>query len=145
MEEQEEPVRAAVTLAVVYGLRRSEICGLRWDDVDFENNASHIRHTVTEFSGTVYENNDTKTKTSRRDLYLVPDIADYLNRLLQAQKQSGIYSGKVCVHLDGRMVKPEYCTRVTMRFLRNCGYFCHNILICLFTDFIGVDTKSSHE
>ena len=109
-------------MAVIYGLRRSEICGLRWEDIDFENSAIHIRNTVTEFSGTVYEVNDTKTKTSRRDLYLVPDIADYLKELQQTQKQSGIYSGKVCVHLDGRMVKPEYCTRVTMRFLRSCGY-----------------------
>ena len=122
LEKQEEPVRAAVTLALVYGLRRSEICGLRWEDIDFENTVIHIRHTVTEFSGAVYENNDTKTKTSCRDLYLVPDIADYLSELLQTQKDSGIYSGKVCVHLDGRMVKPEYCTRVTMRFLRNSGY-----------------------
>ncbi len=122
LEEQPEPMRAAVTLAVVYGLRRSEICGLRWEDIDFENNVLHIRNTVTEFSGTVYEVEDTKTKTSCRDLYLVPDMAEYLNYLLQVQKQHGIYSGKVCVHLDGRMVKPEYCTRVTMRFLRNCGY-----------------------
>ena len=49
-------------------------------------------------------------------------MAEYLNYLLQTQKQHNIYSGKVCVHLDGRMVKPEYCTRVTMRFLRSCGY-----------------------
>ena len=30
-----EPIRTAMILAITYGLRRSEICGLRWIDVDF--------------------------------------------------------------------------------------------------------------
>ena len=122
LEQQPEPIRAAVTLAVIYALRRSEICGLRWDDIDFENSVIHIRNTVTEFSGTVYEVEDTKTRTSCRDLYLIPETAAYLKELLQNQRQSGIYSGKVCVHLDGHMVKPEYCSRACMRFLKSCGY-----------------------
>ena len=122
LEKQPEPVRAAVTLAVIYGLRRSEICGLRWEDIDFENSTIHIRNTVTEYSGTVYEVEDTKTKTSRRDLYLVPDVADYLKSLLQTQKENGIFSGKVCVHLDGREVKPSYCTSACERFVKACGY-----------------------
>lgn len=122
LEEQPEPIRAAVTLAVICGLRRSEICGLRWEDIDFENNIIHIRNTVTQFAGTIYEVEATKTKTSCRDLYLIPFVGGYLKALLQAQRQSGIYSGKVCVHLDGRKVQPEYCTRACMRFLKACGY-----------------------
>ena len=122
LEEQAEPIKAAVTLAVVCGLRRSEICGLRWKDIDFENNILHIRNTVTDYAGTLYENEETKTKTSRRALYLIPAVADYLKALLHTQEQSGIYNGKVCVHLNGREVKPAYCTNACERFLKACGY-----------------------
>ena len=122
LEEQAEPIKAAVTLAVVCGLRRSEICGLRWKDIDFENNIIHIRNTVTDYAGTLYENEETKTKTSRRDLYLIPAVADYLKALVYTQEQSGIYNGKVCVHLNGREVKPAYCTNACERFLKACGY-----------------------
>lgn len=62
LEEPEGPVRAAVMLAVILDLRRSEICGLRWGDVEFESKAIRIRNAVTEFSGTVYEVEDTKTR-----------------------------------------------------------------------------------
>lgn len=122
LETQPEPIRAAVTLAVVYGLRRSEICGLRWGDVDFENNIIHIRNTVTEYSGTVYEAETTKTKASRRDLYMIASTADYLQALKEEQAKSGIYNGKVCVHLNGHDVKPEYISRASIRFLKSCGY-----------------------
>ena len=44
LAEQQEPTRAAVVLALMYGLRRSEICGLRWEDVDFESQQIQIRN-----------------------------------------------------------------------------------------------------
>ena len=34
-------------LAAFYGLRRSEIVGLKWDAIDFAGNTLTIRHTVT--------------------------------------------------------------------------------------------------
>ena len=122
LETQPEPIRAAVTLAVVYGLRRSESCGLRWEDVDIQNNIIHIRNTVTEYSGTVYEAETTKTKASRRDLYMIASTVDYLQTLKEEQTKSGIYNGKVCVHLNGHDVKPEYISRASIRFLKKCGF-----------------------
>ena len=122
LDKQPEPVRAGVTLAVVCGLRRSEICGLRWSDVDFENNVLHVRNTVTEYSGVIYETEATKTRASCRDLYLIEHTANYLKQLKDDQKQKGCYTGKVCAHTDGRVVKPEYMTRACMRFLKGCGF-----------------------
>ena len=122
LTEQQEPLRAAVTLALGYGLRRSEICGLRWEDVDFENKQIHIRNTTTEYRGTYYEVEATKTPASCRDLCFVPGTEDYFLKLLSKQKQSGSYTGKVCAHTDGRLVRPEYVTRLCQRFLKSCGY-----------------------
>jgi integrase len=42
----EEPLRSAVILGLFYGLRRSEVCGLRWGDIDFEDKTMMIRNTV---------------------------------------------------------------------------------------------------
>ena len=36
-----------ILIAIFYGLRRSEILGLKWDAIDMENNVFTIKHTVT--------------------------------------------------------------------------------------------------
>lgn len=41
-----EPIYTAILLSIVYGLRRSEVCGLRRQDIDFDNGAMHICNTV---------------------------------------------------------------------------------------------------
>ena len=40
------PLELGVFLASYYGLRRSEIVGLKWDAVDFERKTITIKHTV---------------------------------------------------------------------------------------------------
>lgn len=39
-----------VLLASFYGLRRSEVLGLKWDAIDFEENTLEIKHIVTQAS-----------------------------------------------------------------------------------------------
>ena len=122
LEKLDEPLKTAITLALVFGLRREEICGLRWEDIDFDNNILSVRNTVTEYAGKVYRDGDTKTRSSRRDLYIPEVTADYLKQLQEKQEQSGIDTGKVCAWSDGKEVKPAYITRASMRFLKACGY-----------------------
>ena len=49
-----DPAEFGFITAAFYGLRRSEIVGLKWDAIDFERKTITIRHTVTE--ATVDEN-----------------------------------------------------------------------------------------
>lgn len=73
-----------VLIAAYYGLRRSEIVGLRWDAIDFEKKTITIREKA--YNG--YENgkrvvkfqNQLKTKSSFRTLPLIPYIADLLRK-----------------------------------------------------------------
>ena len=39
-----------VLLASFYGLRRSEVLGLKWDAIDFEANTLEVKHIVTQAS-----------------------------------------------------------------------------------------------
>ena len=121
LEEQEEPIKSVITLALTFGLRRSEICGLRWEDVDLTNQTLHICNTVTDYAGTIYESEDTKTSSSNRVLYIPDATVEFFRRLKASQEENGIHSSKVCVWPDGREVKPMYITRASKRFLESCG------------------------
>ena len=69
---QGDPSEFGVIMAAFYGLRRSEIVGLKWDAIDFENKKISIQHTVVtaKVNGTVTEiaRDKTKTKSSCRTL-----------------------------------------------------------------------------
>ena len=45
-----DPLELAVILGAFYGLRRSEVVGLKWDAIDFERKTISIRHTVVQFT-----------------------------------------------------------------------------------------------
>ena len=80
---QGDPSEFGVIMAAFYGLRRSEIVGLKWDAIDFENKKISIQHTVVtaKINGTVTEiaRDKTKTKSSCRTLPLIPACEQMLN------------------------------------------------------------------
>ena len=114
-----DAIEPAVYLGLYLGLRRSEVVGLRWQDVDFENNVVHIRNTVVRFS-TISEQEKTKSRASKRDLYLPSGLKQYLiawkkrvdeNReLFGSEFRDGTH---VCQWPDGRPYNPDY---VSSRF-----------------------------
>lgn len=120
-EQAGEPMRAAITLALFYGLRRSEVCGLRWMDIDFSKNTMHIQHTVTQNGTVVLDDDHTKTRGSNRTLALVDQTIPYLRQLRQAQAKSGAPIDKVVAWPDGQVVRPDGITRMFTTLLRNNG------------------------
>lgn len=114
-----DPVEPAVYLGLYLGLRRSEVAGLRWMDVDFANDLVHIRNTVVRFN-TVSEQEKTKSKASKRDLFLPSGLKVYLLKLKEKQKGNHSFLGlpfseesHVCQWQDGRPYQPEY---ISVRF-----------------------------
>ena len=113
----------AVLLGAFYGLRRSEIVGLKWNAIDFKNNTIAICHTVTSCSidGKHIEiaKDRTKSKASLRILPLVPYFRE---KLLKVQNQQDI-NRRLCgrdyiseyidyIYVDelGERIKPGYIT-----------------------------------
>lgn len=121
VEQEGEPIRAGVTLAVCYGLRRSELLGLRWKDIDFEAKTLSVRNTVTKYRDLVVEAEQTKTKKSHRTIDLIESTIPYLLQLQQTQEQNGLVLDKVCVWPDGRTVRPDYITARTRRIMEKYG------------------------
>ena len=84
--------RLALTLGIVLGLRRGEICGLRWEDVDFDANVIHIRRQLVRLdSGQIIECSP-KSASSVRTL----PVPAGLSPLLRAHRQ--LPSCRLCNH-----------------------------------------------
>lgn len=69
-----------IIMLLTYGLRRGELLGIRWEDVDLENKVLHIRHAVTDVQDPETRKmkivvDDPKTAFSVRDLPLTDEIA----------------------------------------------------------------------
>lgn len=87
---QSHPQGLALSLALRLGLRRGEICGLRWMDVDFETGDLHIRNQrVTLATGETIDTSP-KSETSIRDIPLPADL------LQQLRKARGLPTAYVC-------------------------------------------------
>lgn len=91
----------AVILASFYGLRRSEVIGLKWSAIDFKNKTITISHTVTQATidgkCMVIKKDSTKSKSSFRTLPLVPRFEELLYRLKAQQEENRILCGNVYI------------------------------------------------
>ena len=45
---KDTPLEIIISIATCYGLRRSEILGLKWGAINFTNNTFTIKHKVTQ-------------------------------------------------------------------------------------------------
>ncbi len=117
-----------------YGLRRSEVIGLKWDAIDFEHDTITIRHTVTscDIDGkrVLVAADTTKTKSSLRTLTLVPFVRERLLALKEEQKKNRRLCGRsynreymdyVCVNEIGDLIKPHYVTESFPKLLKASG------------------------
>ena len=71
------------------GMRSGEIRGLRWSDIDRKENVIHITRTLKYINGQGFMDDTAKTKTSVRDVPLMADTMNYL------EKQKNYWSFKV--------------------------------------------------
>lgn len=121
VEQEGEPIRCAVTLGLAYGLRRSEICGLRWKDIDFESGTIHICNTVVENAGQIWEHEATKTAKSNRQIAIGAYFVQYLKELKAQHERSGFPLDKVCRWPDGSEVRPSYISHKQQEVLKKYG------------------------
>lgn len=122
-----DPMEIVILITAFYGLRRSEVLGIKWSAIDFENNTLTIMNKVVKVLSTDKDNISTKTKTvakkktknksSYRTLPLIQEVKNILlytrkmqeyNKELCGNCYCGDYEEYVCVDKMGNLFKPDY-------------------------------------
>jgi len=89
-----------VYLSVVLGLRRGEVLGLLWENIDLKNKIIRIRKNYIMKNGRPVLQDKTKTDTSRRDIVITDRIVNMLKE--HHKKQS-----KMKLELGGKYYKSD--------------------------------------
>lgn len=118
------PLHDMVYITFIYGLRRSELMGLKWCDVDFKSNTLTIQHTRVANGDLVVEKDSTKTKSSNRTYPLLPEVKDILESIRKSQTDNRklfgncyIDSDYVFVREDGKLYHPSYPTHTLRKVI----------------------------
>lgn len=116
-----------------YGLRRSEIIGLRKEVFDFENDNFIVNHVAIQNDGKnnkekVYFKDRTKTKKGYRSLPLFPEVKNAILRKLERIEENKKifgnsynykYDGYICVQDNGDIIQPSYFTKRFAKIVKN--------------------------
>lgn len=128
-------LKIPVYMACFYGMRRSEMLGLKWSAIDFESDMITVRHSVTNYrtkDGTVCRSfkDETKTSSSYRSFPLLKEIKEILMEQKQwiesnkkdfREKYNNEFSEYINVNALGEILKPDYVTRNFNRLLEKNG------------------------
>ena len=103
-----------VLLAATCGMRRGEVCGLRWEDTDLDNAVIYVRHTL-DWVGGKLDLHPVKTARSERSVKLGKITVDALKKEKARQAADKLKSGELYQDKgfcwawdDGRPYDPDY-------------------------------------
>ena len=74
------------------GLRRCEICGLRWEDFDEQNGKLKVRRSVGRIKNGILPIGETKTETGMREILLPPSTVELLAKRKENAVSDWIFS-----------------------------------------------------
>ena len=113
-----------IYVTALYGLRRSEVLGLKWDSINFAMQTLTIRHTVARVTKVV-EKNKTKNASSFRSFPLTDDAVRLFKILLQQEQYYRNHYGKdyidndyVFTWEDGHPYSPDYVSHTFHKLLK---------------------------
>ena len=122
-------------IALFYGMRKEEIIGLTWDEIDFDNDCFTICNTVKQATidgkRELVIEKKTKNQSSCRTMPLHPDIKKKLLLLKEKQEENRkicgncyihTYDGFVFVDPMGELYKPGYVYSAFKRVLKQYGF-----------------------
>lgn len=116
-----------IDIELCLGLRRGELLGLQWDDIDWDKNQIHVvRNRVVVDGKSIVK--DPKTATSTRTVDVPAQLIQKLhkhkmtcgaNRLRLGQNYTA--TDFVIVHPDGKPIYPEYMSQMFTKLQKKAG------------------------
>jgi len=111
-------LEGVIWLSIFYGLRRSEVLGLKWGAVDFDNNTFDIKHTVVRVDKVLHKKDSTKNDSSYRTLPMPDIITEMLHRIKAKQEHYRLLQpndyvdeGYIFTRENGQLISPNYVTK----------------------------------
>ena len=115
-------------LAVLTGMRRSELCGLRWESVEAEGKMLSVVNTLQHITGRGLVTGNPKTARSRRSIALGHEATRLLRAIRSRQSQQRLSvgpiwqeTGYVFTRPDGRPLLPDEVSKDFMKQVRRHG------------------------
>lgn len=159
---QNEPIqyRTMIATLIFTGLRRGELCGLEWKDIDFKNRIMHVVRT-SQFINGAFITKEPKTNSGRRELTLSMGVCTILQEYKawqEEQKQKigdqWIENDRLFTQWNGKPIHPDTITgwfsnfvaknhlpKVTLHSLRHTNA---TLMIAEGTDIRTVSNRLGH-
>lgn len=123
------------TIMLWTGMRVGEITGLRWCDIDFEEETISVNHTLVYYStrteqGQIFAINTPKTKAGERIIPMLPKVKEAFLMEKAYQEECGIKSNAVVdgfrdfifVNRFGNVQHQGTLNKALYRIIRDCNY-----------------------
>lgn len=142
------PLGTAASLALYAGMRRGEVCGLRWKDVDLERAEVRVSQVIGLRKGGAYVK-EPKTGGSRRTIPLAPQLVRVLERRRDAMRprwreamlkiglsasDAAFGNAYVIGHEDGTPASPSVIGKEWMTIAKSLGIVGNQGEVCSFHD-----------
>lgn len=163
LDKEDVPTKYCVffKLAVYSGFRRSELLGLEWKDIDWNNNLISVKRTSNYVAGKGMYTDTTKTKKSQRTLKFAGYVMEMLNKLKEEQdkeiEQLGdkwCYTDRIFVGWDGKPMNintpykwfRDFCTKNHLKFcdIHSLRHLNASLLINGGVDIVAVSGALGH-
>jgi len=149
--DNDEEINKAIGIGflAMLGLRRAEMIGLQWHDIDWGKQIIKIRRNRMYVRGKGSITGPTKNKTSMRDLRMPDRLFKRVKEWkdLHDKLNGPIAQGYIFCHLDGIPFSPHYLRQLLNRYLLEAGctqVSCHKLRHGWITTLIDKGKPVSH-
>jgi integrase len=129
LREDDVRVKTCLLLALYSGVRRGELCGLSWHDIDEKNGVIHILRASQYQVGKGVVEVPTKNESSKRVIKLPPFIFDILAQYRKWWAQQKLFNGsrwqgqenRLFIQSDGKPLQPDTINFWLDKFIEKHG------------------------
>lgn len=127
---EKEPIQyqTMITLLVYTGIRRGELCGLEWKDIDFENQVMHVVRSAQYIGNKTMITKEPKTKSGIRHFSLSIHACILLKKYKRWQLEQKFSAGdrweesdRLFTSWNGKPIHPDTVTDWFSKFIKRSG------------------------